>query len=100
MKAGEFPEGAEKMDCLAVYDSGNYTIKMCRYFERKGLVFEVISLPCRISSQGCGYCLKFPEEYLKDVLAGSREMNYSIRELFRVNKGFMKNTYEKLPLHF
>ena len=30
------------MDCLAVYDSGNYTIKMSRYFEKKGLVFEVV----------------------------------------------------------
>lgn len=86
------------MDCLAVYDSGNYTIKMSRFFERQGLVFEVISLPCRISSQGCGYCLKFPEEYIELVLEKSREMNYPVRELYRVNKGFMKNNYEKLPI--
>ena len=98
MKAG-VGLGGKRMDCLAVYDSGNYTIKMSRYFEKKGLVFEVISLPCRISSQGCGYCLKFPEERLKEVLAGSREMNYCVRELFRVNRGFTKNAYEKLPIH-
>lgn len=86
------------MDCLAVYDSGNYTIKMSRFFESQGLVFEVISLPCRISSQGCGYCLKFPEEYINIVLEKSREMKYPVRELFRVTKGFMKNTYERLPI--
>jgi len=83
---------------LAVYDSGNYTIKMCRHFERKGYVFEVISLPCKIASSGCSYCLKFPEEYKDMVISESRAMKYPVRQLYRVNKGYMKNTYEKIPL--
>ncbi len=86
------------MDCLAVYDSGNYTIKMCREFERKGLVFEIISLPCKISSQGCGYCLKFPEEYKDIVVQESKSLNYPVREVYKVIKGLTKNTYEKLPI--
>lgn len=87
------------MDCLAVYDSGNYTIKMCRHFERKGLVFEMISLPCKISYQGCGYCLKFPEEYIDTVILESRAQDYPVRQLFRVRKEFMKNTYERIPIY-
>ena len=71
---------------------------MSRYFEKKGLVFEVVSLPCRISSQGCGYCLKFPYEYKDIVISESMALNYPVRELYRVNRGFMKNTYEKLPI--
>ncbi|HZK26888.1 MAG TPA: DUF3343 domain-containing protein [Thermoclostridium sp.] len=85
-------------DCLAVYDSGNFTIKVSRHFERKGYVFEVISLPCKISSRGCGYCLKFPEEYKDMVISESKALNHSVRELFRVTKGTLKNTYEKVPL--
>lgn len=84
------------MDCLAVYDSGNYTIKMKRHFEAKGLVFEVISLPCKISNQGCGYCLKFPEEYRELVVSESKKTRYPVRELYRIIKGLTKNTYEKL----
>lgn len=86
------------MDCLAVYDSGNYTVKMCRYFERKGYVFEVVSLPCRISNTGCSYCLKFPEEYRDMVVSESRAMKYPVRYLYRVIKSHTKNTYEKIPL--
>lgn len=86
------------MDCLAVYDSGNYVIKMCRHFERKGYAFEVISLPCKISHTGCSYCLKFPEEYKDMVVSESRALNYPVRYLYRVVKGQLKNTYEKIPL--
>ena len=86
------------MDWLAVYDSGNYTVKMCRYFERKGYVFEVVSLPCRISNTGCSYCLKFPEEYRDMVVSESRAMKYPVRHLYRVIKSHTKNTYEKIPL--
>lgn len=86
------------MDCLAVYDSGNYTIKMCRHFEKRGYVFEVISLPCKIASTGCNYCLKFPEEYMDLVLYESKAMKYPVRHMYRVIKGYTKNTYEKIPL--
>jgi len=86
------------VDCLAVYDSGNYTIKMSRHFEKRGYVFEVISLPCKISSTGCNYCLKFPEEYKDMVVYESKALKYPVRHLYRVIKGYTKNTYEKIPL--
>lgn len=86
------------MDCLAVYDSGNYTIKMCRHFEKKGYDFEVMSLPCRIAHTGCSYCMKFPEEYKDMVISESKAMNYPVRHLYRVIRGNSKNTYEKIPL--
>jgi len=71
---------------------------MCRYFGRKGYVFEVVSLPCRISNTGCSYCLKFPEEYRYMVVSESRAMKYPVRHLYRVIKSHTKNTYEKIPL--
>lgn len=85
------------MDCLAVYDSGNYTLRMSRHFDKMGLVFEVVSLPCAISSQGCGYCLKFPEKYIDIVVSESRANKYPVRELYKVYKGATKNTYKKIP---
>ena len=84
------------MDCLAVYDSGNYTIKMSRYFERMGLVFEVISLPCKISSQGCGYCLKFPEEYIDVVVSESKANKYPVRKFTKFIRALRK-THTKIP---
>ncbi|NLY18091.1 MAG: DUF3343 domain-containing protein [Clostridiaceae bacterium] len=86
------------MECLAIYDSGNYTIKMKRHFETKGLVFEVVSIPCKISFHGCGYCLKFPEEFREIVVSESKSLKYPVRGLYRIIKGTTKNTYEKLPL--
>ncbi len=86
------------MDCLAVYDSGNFAIKMGMYFKNKGLVFEVISLPCRISSRGCGYCMKFPEKYVDLVVKESKAQKHPVRELYRVTKERTKTNYEKMPL--
>lgn len=81
------------MDCIALYDSGNYAYRICRVFEQKGLVFEVISTPCRVSRTGCGYCLKFPEEYLNRVVAESRAYQCPVREAFRVVASNGRNHY-------
>lgn len=84
------------MDCLAVYDSGNFTLKMCRHFEKMGYVFEVISLPCKIANQGCGYCLKFPIDKKDMVIDESINLNYPVREVFKIVKEQTRNKYEKL----
>jgi hypothetical protein len=72
------------VDCIALYDSGNYAYRMCRVFEQQGIVFEVISTPCKVSSTGCGYCLLFPEEYLNLVVAQSSVNYCPVREAYRV----------------
>jgi hypothetical protein len=84
------------MDCIALYDSGNYAYRVCRIFEQRRLVFEVISTPCRISKTGCGYCLKFPAEYLKDVLAESLACGCPVREVYRIVERDMRKDYIKI----
>lgn len=84
------------MDCIALYDSGNYAYRVCRIFERKGLVFEVIATPCKISSTGCGYSLKFPLECLKEVLAESLVCGCPAREVYRIVEHDMRKDYIKI----
>lgn len=72
------------MDCIALYDSGNYAYRVCRIFEQKGIVFQVISTPCRVSKTGCGYCLLFPEQYLSQVISVSTECGCPVREVYRM----------------
>ncbi len=86
------------MDCIALYDSGNYAYRIARIFERKGLVFEVVSTPCRISRSGCGYCLRFPERYLKHVLAESLACGCPVREAYRIVVKDGRNNYIRIDL--
>lgn len=84
------------MNCIALMYSGNYVLNICRQLERKGYVFEVISTPCQLAKEGCGYCLKFPEEY-KDIVLNEGIINRQpIREIYRIIPLFSKNKYEKI----
>lgn len=82
--------------CIAIFMSGNYAYSLSRALEQKGYVFEVISTPCQIARDGCGYCLRFPESYMPVVLEQARESRISIREIYRVVPLFNKNKYERL----
>ena len=84
------------MYCLAMLDSGNYVFSLCRILEKKGYVFEVISTPCHIAKGGCGYCLKFPEEY-KELIVNEGALNrFFIREIYRIVPLYSKNKYDKI----
>jgi hypothetical protein len=89
---------SEIMNCLAILDSGNYTFSLCRILETKGYVFEVISTPCQIAKGGCGYCLRFPIEFLNLVISEGKQNRLFIREVYKVIPMFNKNKYEKLQL--
>ncbi|HEY9059954.1 MAG TPA: putative Se/S carrier-like protein [Pseudobacteroides sp.] len=83
------------MDCLGILESGNYAYKVCSILERKGYVFEVVSIPCQISKSGCGHCLKFPEEYT-DVVVREAALNRTpIMEIYVIKPGYNKNKYIK-----
>ncbi|NMA65031.1 MAG: DUF3343 domain-containing protein [Clostridiaceae bacterium] len=81
------------MDCIAIYDSGNFAFRMNRIFEQQGLFFEVISTPCRISTSGCGYCLLFPFEYLNSVVSQSVANGCPVREAYKIDKKGDRNIY-------
>jgi len=84
------------MYCVALLDSGNYVLSLCKALERKGYVFEVISTPCQIAKGGCGYCLKFPLEY-KDVVINEGFANLTpVREIYKVINAVTKNRYERI----
>lgn len=81
---------------IAIVDSGNYAMKFCSILEKKGYVFEVISTPCQIAKDGCGYCIKFPLE-LKDVIIDEgKAHNIAVREIYRIVNMVTKNRYERL----
>lgn len=84
------------MNCLAIFDSGNYAFSICRSLEKKGYVFEVITIPCQIAKTGCGYCLKFPIELLNIVVNEGNACRMPIRELYKIVSMYNKNKYEKL----
>ncbi|HEX2927953.1 MAG TPA: DUF3343 domain-containing protein [Ruminiclostridium sp.] len=84
------------MDCLAILNSGNYVFKLCSILEKKGYVFEIVSTPCQIARDGCGYCLKLPIEHMELVIAEGRANGLPVKEIFKIIPGFTKNKYEKV----
>jgi len=84
------------VDCIAIYDSGNYAYRMSRFFEQQGLYFEVISTPCKISMSGCGYCLLFPIEYLNAVVSQSQACGCPVREAYKIEERGGKKIYTRI----
>jgi ribosomal protein S8 len=84
------------MDGIAIMDSGNQALMLCRVLERKGYVFEVTSTPCQIAKGGCSYCLRFPLKYKDLVLQQAQINNITIREIYRVERNQMKYKYIKI----
>lgn len=84
------------MYCLGLMGSGNYVYALCGILERKGYVFEVVSTPCNIAREGCGYCLKFPYEYKDFVISEGMANRLPITEVYRVIPDYNKNKYEKI----
>ncbi len=82
--------------CIGIMDSGNYAYNLCRALERKGFVFEVVATPCQIAQMGCGYSLKFPEDYKELVLKEAKSSGYAIREIYRIIPMVTKNKYQKI----
>lgn len=84
------------MDCIALYDSGNYAYRICRVFEQQGIVFQVVSTPCKVSNTGCGYCLLFPEVYINQVVALSKTHGCPVREAYRIVFSNERKNYVKI----
>ncbi|MCR4436841.1 MAG: DUF3343 domain-containing protein [Clostridiales bacterium] len=84
------------MDCLALLDSGNFAYKLCSIFEKKGYIFEVVSTPCHIAKDGCGYCIKFPAEFKELLVSEGIKNKTPIREIYKIIPAYKKNKYEKI----
>jgi len=80
---------------IAILDSGNYALRLCRLLENKGYIFEVISTPCQIAKHGCSYSLKFPLEYM-NVVIREAELNNMRIEIYRVEPHLTKNRYVRI----
>lgn len=84
------------MKCLAMLSSGNYVFALYNILEKKGYVFEVVSTPCHIAKGGCGYCLKFPIEYMDLVISEGRSNTMPVMEVYKVIPQYSKNKYERI----
>jgi hypothetical protein len=81
---------------IAIFDSGNYAMNLCRILEKKGFVFEVVSTPCQIARNGCSYCLKFPFEFKDVIIKEGAANNIVVREVYRVVSQITKNRYDRV----
>jgi len=84
------------MNCLAMVDSGNYAYMLCNILEKEGYHVEVVPIPCYIAKNGCGICLKFPEEYKEMVIRIGRDKKVPVREIYRIIPNTAKNKYERI----
>ena len=84
------------MDGLAIFYSGNYAFAIYNILERKGFTFEVVTTPCKIARGGCGYCLRFPLEYLDMVIQEGNTSRMPVLEAFKVIPMYTKNHYERI----
>ena len=81
---------------IAIVDSGNYAMKFCSILEKKGFVFEVVSTPCQIAKDGCGYSIKFPLELKDVIICEGKANNIAIREIYKIVNMVTKNRYERV----
>lgn len=84
------------MNGIAILDSGNIALNFCRLLEKKGYVFELVSTPCQIAKSGCGYCLRFPMEFMNVIVEEGKANGIIIKEIYRIIQLGMKNRYEKV----
>jgi len=81
---------------IAILDSGNFALKLCSILEKKGYVFEVVSTPCHIATNGCSYCIRFPMEHIDVIIDESMGNNIAVREIYRVVNQVTRNKYERI----
>lgn len=81
---------------IAILDSGNYALHLIRRFEIKGIYFEFVPIPCTIGWNGCGYCIKFPMEYMDKIISEAENNKTPVRAIYSVVSMFMKNKYTKI----
>jgi hypothetical protein len=84
------------MNYLAILKSGNEAVKLAEYFERQGIILDVVSTPCKIAREGCGYSLLFPSDMLQDIINAAKAKNLTIVEIYSQKPGPLSNTYEKI----
>jgi hypothetical protein len=81
---------------IAVMESGNFALSLCRVLEKKGLYFEIVATPCRIATGGCGYSIKFPLENTDMLVDEAASQRIRIEALYKVVPGLTKNYYERM----
>lgn len=84
------------MYCLGILDSGNYVFRLGRLLKSKGYPVEIVSTPCKIAKDGCGFCLRFPLQYKDIVINEGIEAGTFIREIYEIVNVSYKNVYKKI----
>jgi len=82
--------------CIANFDSGNHAYELCRILERKGYVFEVVSTPCHIARDGCGYSMRLPLSHAHLLIEEGLAHGIPVREIYRIVSGYTRRRYEKI----
>lgn len=89
-------KGSDIMDCMGILNSGNYALALCNLLAKKGYDIQVVSTPCQIAKGGCGYCLRFPEEYTEMIINEGIMYRMPILEVYKIIPLFSRNKYERI----
>ena len=84
------------MVCIAVMESGNYALALSKELEDIGVVSQVISTPCKLSGEGCGYSVKFDLKDKETVERISLNHEIKIKSYFKSSKELFKSKYQKI----
>jgi len=84
------------MLCIAVMESGNHAIALSQELENAGVMAQVISTPCKLAKEGCGYSLRFDMNDQEAINKIATERDLKVRSYYRVSKDFMKSKYQKI----
>ena len=86
----------EDFNCIALNDSGNYTLNLNRILSENGYGFEVISTPAKISGGNCGYSLSFPERYIDIVIETGIRHNIPVKKIYKITRYATGTSYEQI----
>lgn len=87
------------MQYLAVFESGNYAVNLYRKLKDMGIDFlniEITPIPCKISTGGCSYCMKFTKEYKDIIINEGKNQGTEVKEIYKITKDLSRNKYEKI----
>ena len=84
------------MNCIAIMESGNFALALTRLLNDGGIQAQVVSTPCRLSGEGCGYSVKFDENDKDGIFRIANEKNIKINSVYWITKEHARQKYHKL----
>lgn len=83
------------MNCLAIMESGNYALALVKNLEEEGIQCQVVSTPCKLSKEGCGYSVRFNLKDKEDLVKIALQNGIIIKSFYKIIKDTLRTKYHK-----